>query len=1123
MSKKSLFCHLFSAIVFLMLLAGFSGCNNLTGGNNKPSNDNDDKVYLQVNVASASRTALPQFDIDSISDFEFTIEGKGPGDSALTPLETESNTSGVYASLTALQQASFPVETGTWTFKLTASKNGTVLSDEISKKITTGENSISFDLKWEDENLSGTGDVTFTFDYSAASNKNLVSRVTAQLYNYDTVTGEVSPAGNEINLAVSNKSVTYSSTGLNSRTYQIMLRLYDDADNLLMRYPEMVIITGGQVSSSTKAVSVLENVYTITFIYNCTDYELDPSITLPAKYTRFTFTDPYSLPNADDLTRTGYTFEDWFTDASFSGNSVYNIPAGSSGDLIYYAKWNANTDTPYKIKHWKQRLEADGVTHNETNYELAATDNLTGTTDTEITPVAKDTTTGDFLGFTAPDSTELSQLKANIAPDGSTEINLYYIRNSYRVSYKDYDGNPIGSSTSYLYEESVNVDFVHLPSDRTGYDFIGWKKSGDDTIYTSTGTTSFTMGAANDDFVSQWRSHPYQVTLHYNGGTFNGETGFSIVLDVDGRESGDNCFEPGEYVPTKSGFVFGGWYTDEALTEQFTDTEIDLSQPNNNPSDFHDWNLYAKWNPPANFVYVKGAVVQGEITNSPQFVAGASKTIPDMLVSDHEVTQGEYETYCMYGSSSDKPSTWYGVGDDCAVYGVNWYDAIVYCNLRSRAENLQEVYSISGETNPALWDGILSDDSGGKTKYCGPNVSKDAWNTINFNILANGYRLPTSAEWEYIARNGNEGIPTPLYDYAYSSGEDTLADIAWYNENSGSMVQIVKTDKVEGKDSANALGIYDMCGNVSEWCWDFNETELNSVQRVIHDGCFSDSGGSEYLKVYKQGYNDPYMYILGSGFRVVRTVAGTQEYLGMKPAPTDIGDIVFTDGSAMPYQRGLLLDSAHKQAAIALIFYSGDGLNNSGDTSTRILGLGLKFSGEADYSWAKQESLGYTKKFENIQIMQSTSVPADGTVYYQYECDAQTYYLTGDLDGSDNWSEICSQDPDGTASEALIAENYPAFNYANNYAANAGLTGTYATGWYMPTIVELYCICINNIMLEPILYLFNDDAWMFGNNSIWSSSQETDANNAWCIDASVKLNQCDVKDTVDTVCVIRAF
>lgn len=212
---------------------------------------------------------------------------------------------------------------------------------------------------------------------------------------------------------------------------------------------------------------------------------------------------------------------------------------------------------------------------------------------------------------------------------------------------------------------------------------------------------------------------------------------------------------------------------------------------------------------PQGFVKVSGTTFDGTSTLTPEskvFISGRSITIGDLYVCDHEVTQGEYETYCKYGSSS--PSSAYGDGDNYPAYYVSWYDAIVYCNLRSIAEGLTPAYSISSETDPSKWTGIVSETTDGKTKYCGPSEENETWDVLSFNESANGYRLPTEAEWEYVARGGNKD------SYTYS-GSDTIGDVAWYTGNSSSSAHKVKTKK------ANSLGIYDMSGNVNEWCYDW--------------------------------------------------------------------------------------------------------------------------------------------------------------------------------------------------------------------------------------------------------------------------------------------------------------
>ena len=262
---------------------------------------------------------------------------------------------------------------------------------------------------------------------------------------------------------------------------------------------------------------------------------------------------------------------------------------------------------------------------------------------------------------------------------------------------------------------------------------------------------------------------------------------------------------------------------------------------------------------PTGFVKVTGATVSSAVSGSNVFITDRTVTIPDMYVCDHEVTQAEYEKYCKYGSSS--PSSSYGDGDNYPAYYVNWYDAIVYCNLRSMAENLTPVYAISGETDPKNWTDIVSSDG----KYCGPSSSNSTWNGVAMDSSANGYRLPTEAEWEYIAREENKGTTT-------YSGSNTIDDVAWYTANSDS-----KTHEVKGK-TANSLGIYDMSGNVYEWCYDWYGSISSSTaasgacsgsDRVLRGGSWINYAG--FCEVSYRGIiGRPYVRNYCMGFRLVR-------------------------------------------------------------------------------------------------------------------------------------------------------------------------------------------------------------------------------------------------------------
>jgi formylglycine-generating enzyme required for sulfatase activity len=178
------------------------------------------------------------------------------------------------------------------------------------------------------------------------------------------------------------------------------------------------------------------------------------------------------------------------------------------------------------------------------------------------------------------------------------------------------------------------------------------------------------------------------------------------------------------------------------------------------------------------------------------------------------------------------------------VTNISWRDAVVWCNAYSEKTGKTSAYSYSGN--------ILRQSEGNSVAA----GSGKADNAV-VDTLADGYRLPTEAEWEFAARGGTPEVGTP-WDYTYA-GSNTLEDVAWTGENSSNVIHEAALK------APNTLGLYDMSGNVSDWCWDIHSSAL--AYPVFRGGSWSTD--ASYAAVSYRGNYIHYSTGDYYGFRVV--------------------------------------------------------------------------------------------------------------------------------------------------------------------------------------------------------------------------------------------------------------
>ena len=274
---------------------------------------------------------------------------------------------------------------------------------------------------------------------------------------------------------------------------------------------------------------------------------------------------------------------------------------------------------------------------------------------------------------------------------------------------------------------------------------------------------------------------------------------------------------------------------------------------------------------PEGFVRVPGVSIKGDETWTPEskvFVSNRKLKITSFFMCDHEVTRAEYKAVIGSDPSIAKAYDKDGkelTGDAAGnnpVGFVGWCDAVKYCNKRSINEGLTPCYSLNGSTDPDNWPAVPEDAD---------DTLNSTWTKVICDFTANGYRLPTEAEWEWAARGGEN------FTYA---GSNVASEVAWCEDST----RDIGTREVKSK-KANGYGLYDMSGNIAEWCWDMYMNTADIDSKTSSTGPSSDSniwircerGGrwfnpAEGVTISERNFAGTYHVSRAFGFRVARTI-----------------------------------------------------------------------------------------------------------------------------------------------------------------------------------------------------------------------------------------------------------